>query len=86
MSGTSSKSTVVAIRLPNDVVDVIRQRAEARGCSNLADYLRPRIISDLTRKHKRNDARQRGSETSNEDRELVASSPLPTTTIDNLPA
>ena len=62
MSGTSKTTTVVGIRLPNEVVELIRQRCEERGYENVADYLRPRIIADITRKHRRNDASERGSE------------------------
>ena len=82
MSGTSSKSQVVAIRLPNEVVELIRERSEARGYSNLADYLRPRIIADLTRKHKRNEASERGSESFQAMPEITKLPPMTTTDFD----
>ena len=53
MSGTSSKSTVVTIRLPNEGVCTLRRRING-GRSRwftVGEYLKERIIYDTERKH-----------------------------------
>lgn len=44
MPNKSSKSQVIAIRLPNEVVDKIRQRCESNRFDSVSHYLRERII------------------------------------------
>jgi len=55
MLGKSKKSTVVATRLPNEILDTIKDRVEnGRGSSlTVSEYIRRRIIYDITRKHQR---------------------------------
>jgi len=58
MAGTSSKTTVVTLRLPNDVVAKVKQRIGGTGYSeSVSSYLRKRIIYDVNRKHKKSKAR-----------------------------
>lgn len=52
MAGTSSKTRIVALRLPNDVIAIIERRLRNRSMT-ISKYLRDRIIYDLTRKHSR---------------------------------
>ena len=49
----SSKTTVVAIRLPNDVVFTLRRRIKNRRSRwlTVGEYLRERVIYDTMRKH-----------------------------------
>ena len=58
MSGKSSKTTVISIRLPNDVVCTLRRRVDGRRThwGSVGEYLQDRIIYDTTRSHKRNNA------------------------------
>jgi hypothetical protein len=44
MSGKSSKTTVVGIRLPNNIVEILKQRS---GEQTISDYLRKKIIQDM---------------------------------------
>jgi len=55
MSGKSSKTTVVAVRLPNEVVFTLRCRIDGRRSrwESVGEYLRERIIYDTMREHKR---------------------------------
>ena len=48
MAGKSKKSTIVSVRLDNEVVAKLR-----RLHPNICEYLRQRIEYDITRKHKR---------------------------------
>jgi len=55
MSGTSRKTTVVAVRLPNEVVFTLKRRLEGRRSrwGSVGEYLRERIIYDTERQHGR---------------------------------
>ena len=51
MSSNRSHTTrVYALRLPNDVGDIIDRRATGQGIKPM-EYLRRRVIYDITRKH-----------------------------------
>ena len=52
MAGTSTKTQVISIRLPNDIVKIIERRIYVTGhYRTVSSYLRDRIIYDMTRKH-----------------------------------
>jgi len=53
MSGTSKKTTVVGLRLPNDVVLTLQQRISGPRSRHLTigEYLKERIIYDTMRQH-----------------------------------
>lgn len=51
MSGRSTKSQVIAIRLPNEIVETIKRRFANNRFDSISHYLRERIIYDVTRKH-----------------------------------
>lgn len=55
MSGTSSKSTRVSVRLPNEVVRTLERRINGRRSRwlSVGQYLKERIIYDVEREHKR---------------------------------
>lgn len=53
MSGKSSKSQVIPIRLPNEIVEMIKRRLANNRFDSISQYLRERIIYDMTRKHTR---------------------------------
>ena len=52
MSGKSSKTQVVHVRLPNDVVEVIRRRVDNEWDS-VSQYLRDLISYQIMRSHHR---------------------------------
>ena len=58
MSGTSSKTTVVSIRLSNEVVFTLRRRMEGQRSrwDSVGQYLQERITYDTLREHKRKEA------------------------------
>lgn len=49
----SKKTKVIAIRLPNELVARIEKRVKKGWHESVADYLRDRIIYDITRKHQK---------------------------------
>ena len=49
MPGHSNKTTVVAVRLPNEVTDVIERRAEKQGLKP-SEYIKKLISYDCLRK------------------------------------
>lgn len=53
MSGTSTKSKVIALRLPNEIVFTLLRRIDGRRSrwDSLSSYLRDRIIYDTERLH-----------------------------------
>lgn len=53
MSGKSSKSQLITLRLPNDVVYTLTHRINGkRGrWQSIGDYLKERIIYDVRRSH-----------------------------------
>ena len=55
MAGISRKTQVVSIRLPNEVCRLIEKRLARQGsCSKtISQYLRDRIIYDMTRIHRK---------------------------------
>ena len=55
MSGTSSKTTVVSIRLPNETLFTLIRRINGRRSrwDSVGEYLRERVIYDTERSHKR---------------------------------
>jgi len=55
MSGTSSKTTIISLRLPNEVVYTLRRRINGRRTHwfSVGEYLQDRIIYDTMRSHKR---------------------------------
>lgn len=53
MAGKSSKTQVIAIRLPNEIVETIKKRFANNRFDSVSHYLRERIIYDMTRKHAR---------------------------------
>ena len=60
MSGTSSKTTVVAVRLPNEVVFTLKRRIDGQRSrwDSVGEYLKERIIYDVERQHKRKQSKQ----------------------------
>lgn len=55
MPGASSKTTLVTLRLPNDVVEIIQRRVGGTGYppGTVRSYLEKRVIFDVRRKHKK---------------------------------
>jgi len=55
MSGTSSRTTIISLRLPNEVVYTLKRRIDGRRThwSSVGEYLQERIIYDTQREHKR---------------------------------
>lgn len=54
MPGKSTRTTVVTLRLPNDVVEKVKRRLSGTGYPETVNsYLRKRIIYDINRKHAR---------------------------------
>ena len=51
MSDKSRKSKIVAVRLPNEVIDMLKKRILNSRYTGLSDYLRARITYDTMRKH-----------------------------------
>jgi len=53
MSGKSSKSTVVTIRLPNEVVYTLSRRINGRRSrwGSVGEYIKERLIYDIERSH-----------------------------------
>jgi len=49
----SKKTKVISIRLSNELVAKVQKRVEEGRHDSVADYLRDRIIYDITRKHQR---------------------------------
>lgn len=51
--GTSSKTKIVAFRLPVDVYNVLQRRIDGARThwESVGEYLQDRIIYDVTRKH-----------------------------------
>jgi len=56
MSGTSSKSTRISIRLPNDLVRTLNRRINGRRSRwvSVGEYIKERLIYDLERSHGNN--------------------------------
>ena len=54
MSGTSSKTKVVTIRLPNEVVYTLTRRINGRRSrwGSIGEYIKERLIYDIERSHK----------------------------------
>ena len=50
MSGVSKRTTIVPIRLPNEIVAILKRRAANYQDGKLSSYLRDRIIYDVSRK------------------------------------
>ena len=55
MSGTSTKSTVVGFRLPNEVMLTLKRRIDGRRSrwESVGEYLKERVIYDTMRLHKK---------------------------------
>ena len=55
MGGTSKTTSVVSIRLPNEVLFTLKRRIDGRRSrwESVGEYLRERIIYDTQREHKR---------------------------------
>lgn len=53
MPGKSSQTTVVTIRLPNNVMNKIKKRCSENRYDSVSAYLRDRITYDITRKHQK---------------------------------
>jgi len=53
MSGKSQTSTVVSIRLPNEVLFTLKRRINGRRSrwASVGEYLKDRIIYDVKRSH-----------------------------------
>ena len=53
MSGTSNKSTIVTIRLPNEVVYTLRRRIDGKRSKweSVGEYIKERLIYDIMRSH-----------------------------------
>lgn len=52
MSGTSKKTTLITLRLQNDVIEILKRREEKSGYT-VRDQLTRRIEYDTRRSHKR---------------------------------
>ncbi len=55
MSGRSRKTTLITLRLPNEVVCTLERRIDGRRSHwfSVREYLQERIIYDTQREHKR---------------------------------
>jgi len=55
MSGTSTKTTVIAIRLPNELLFTLKRRIEGRRSrwGSVGEYLKERLIYDIERSHEK---------------------------------
>jgi len=55
MGGTSKTTSVVSIRLPNEVLFTLKRRIDGSRSrwESVGEYLRERIIYDTQREHKR---------------------------------
>lgn len=53
MSGTSRISTVITIRLPNELVNTLKHRINGRRSrwDSVGEYIKERLVYDLTRSH-----------------------------------
>ncbi len=51
MPGHSKTTTLITIRLPNDVIAIIKRRIKDSRWDTIGSYLRDRITYDTTRKH-----------------------------------
>ena len=49
----SRKSKIISIRLPNELIAKVQKRVDVGRHESVSDYLRERIIYDITRKHKK---------------------------------
>lgn len=57
MPGKSNKTEVLRVRLPVEVVKIIKRRVnKQRRYKTISGYLSERLIYDLIRKHRRYDA------------------------------
>ncbi len=50
MGGVSKHTKVIALRLPNEVVETLARRAKNNNVS-IHEYLRDRVVYDTLRKH-----------------------------------
>lgn len=64
MPNKSKTTTTVSFRLPNEIVAIIDRRAKNNYWSR-SQYLRTRVVYDITRKHIKHTKRERGNEASN---------------------
>lgn len=55
MAGTSTKTKVVSLRLPNEVVFTLERRIAGKRTrwDSVGEYLQERIIYDVMREHKK---------------------------------
>jgi hypothetical protein len=58
MAGTSSRTTVISLRLPNDVVAIAQRRVDRWNRNggryrSVNDYLRMLVIWDMRRSHRK---------------------------------
>lgn len=53
----STTTTPIALRLPNEVYEILERRASKQGMLT-SEYLRRRVIYDTTRSHKKNERKQ----------------------------
>ncbi len=44
---TTKNSTVIAIRLPDQAVAILEERARAKGCDSVGEYLKGQIMKTL---------------------------------------
>lgn len=51
MSGRSSKTGIIRMRLPNEIIAIVQKRVDNGRHDSVSSYLRDRIIYDITRKH-----------------------------------
>ena len=53
MPNQSKQTQVVSIRLPNEIIAIISRRVNGKKsrCDSMGEYLRGRIIYDVTRRH-----------------------------------
>lgn len=52
MKGISQKTSIITLRLPNDVLEMIARRARKNNVSAY-EYLRERVIYDVRRTHRK---------------------------------
>jgi len=51
MPTSNKKSTIISVRLPNEVVEALRKRTVKGRHKGISAYLRERITYDTLRKH-----------------------------------
>ncbi len=51
MAGHSTKTTVIGLRIPNDVLETVKRRMAKGNYKTVQEYLGERLIYDIMRRH-----------------------------------